>query len=403
VRVHVKTFGCKVNFADSEELAALLRSQGIAASYETGESSGDLFIINTCCVTAAAVKKARQYIRRLQAQNAGAEIIVTGCAAREQTIARELTQLGVRLARDAESLLAQLPPGSVEPGEVSTRHRSRRFVKVQDGCNSYCSYCIVPFVRTLNIVPLTRVVDRVASAVVEGVPEVVLCGTNIGLYQDGAAAGLNNVLEEVLSALPTTTRLRLSSIEPQHVDDTLLHLMHHPQMCPHLHLPLQSGSDRVLHDMRRPYTSAEFAFLVQRFRTAFPYGAVTTDLMVGFPTETEEDFQKTVDLVRECAFERVHLFRFSPRPQTKAAALKPLPASEVRRRFDALKDTVEAASNESLRRFVGKTCKVALEGRGRGYGESYQLVKVAGAGAKVGLLQVRLDSLRNGVFTGKPA
>jgi threonylcarbamoyladenosine tRNA methylthiotransferase MtaB len=400
VQVRIKTFGCKVNFADSEELAAQLHSRGISADYDSREAAGGVFIINTCCVTATAVKKARQYIRRLQQQNPKAEVIVTGCAVREESIARELAELGVRLIPNAESLLAHMPVGRGESAETPPANRTRRFIKVQDGCNSYCSYCIVPFVRTLSSVPLNQVLDRVAAATSEGVPEIVLCGTNIGLYDNGSGMGISGLLAQVLAMLPETTRLRLSSIEPQHVDSALLELMRHPRMCPHLHLPLQSGSDRVLRDMGRPYTAAEFVSLVNRFRSEFPHGAVTTDIMVGYPSETDEDFAQTLQLVRDCAFERAHLFRFSRRPQTKAASLKLLPSREVRRRFDALKEALGVVSHESWSRFVGETCTVALERRGRGYGESYQLVKISTADWRVGLVKVRLESLENGVFTG---
>lgn len=403
MQVRIKTFGCKVNFADSEELAAQLHSHGIIASSDACESTGDVYIINTCCVTAAAVKKARQCIRRLQDGNPAAEIIVTGCAAREESIARELAELGVRLVPDPVALLAQLPVSQTESAPAAATARTRRFIKVQDGCNSFCSYCIVPFVRTLGSVPVSRVLGRVSAAAAEGAPEIVLCGTNIGLYGDGSGVPLTGLLEQVLAVLPATTRLRLSSIEPQHVDVALVRLMRHPRMCPHLHLPLQSGSDRVLRDMRRPYTTAEFTALVNRFRSEFPLGAVTTDIMIGYPTETEDDFAQTLKLVRECAFERAHLFRFSRRPQTKAAELKLLPSREVRRRFDALKQLVAETSGGSLARFVGQTCTVALEGGGQGYGESYQHVQVANAGGKIGLAEVLLDSLSNGVFSGRLA
>jgi threonylcarbamoyladenosine tRNA methylthiotransferase MtaB len=249
--------------------------------------------------------------------------------------------------------------------------------------------------------PGEEVVAEIAQSTESGTPEIVLCGINLGLYSDpDEGYDLVALLTRVLEVLPDSSRLRISSIEPEHVTDEMLGLFAHPRLCPHLHLPLQSGSDSVLTAMHRKYDGAYYRSLIAKFRKMYPNAGVTTDLMVGFPTETESDFKATCETVRECAFERVHIFRFSARPNTTACDLMQLPSAEISRRQEYLNALCRCVTEETLSRFVGEECEVAIEDSGCGYGEAYQRVCVDPFQDETGLMPVRLDTLEGVVFKG---
>jgi threonylcarbamoyladenosine tRNA methylthiotransferase MtaB len=318
----IKTFGCKVNFADGEETASHLASQGWVCAHseesytERAAAAPDLIMVNTCAVTHTAVAKARQFIHKMLRRHPSARIVVTGCCARNNEIAAELKELGVEVTSSPN--YADI---SSEPALVSQRKtRCRRFIKVQDGCDCYCAYCIVPYVRRSWNAEIDDVLDRIARAAEDSVAEIVMCGVNMGLYAEPEGGfGLVQLIARVLKTMPDGIRLRLSSVEPEHITSDLLQLFAGDSLCPHLHLPLQSGSARVLSEMGRRCSLDAYAEVVQSFREYKPYGSVTTDLMVGFPTETEEDFALTCEAVRRFGFERGHVFRYSRRPGTAAA------------------------------------------------------------------------------------
>lgn len=404
MRALIKTFGCKVNFADGEEIARTLATRGWecvhaddgAMKSEIGRT--ELVVINSCAVTHTAVAKVRRFIRWAKREYIGAKIAVIGCCARNSEIAAELGLLGVEVTEEL----------TVSPDVIGTapnryrNGRSRRFIKVQDGCDSFCAYCIVPFVRHKWDAPLVEISNQIKRAAMDSVAEVVLCGVNIGLYREpDAQFRLADLLSKVLGELPDGMRLRLSSIEPEHAGDELLSLFSNPKMCPHLHIPLQSGSERVLSDMGRRYTIDDYAKAVRSFRAAFPFGAITTDLLVGYPTESDEDYRQTCESAREFGFERVHVFRYSPRPGTRAALLKPLPENVTRERERELIRLCAEVADERWTRFVGRKCVVALESGSDGYGEAYQRVHVEGvAPNSQGLRKVELKRYARGSFTG---
>ncbi len=404
MRVLIKTFGCKVNYADTEALVCALAKYGHQCSHvSSGWSKAaqpDIIIVNTCAVTAGAVKKARQFERRCLREFPQARLIVTGCAAREESIASQFASLGAAILGNPDSIPDELGQGG-SPVSIPPDTRTRRFIKIQDGCNSFCAYCIIPYVRPMECKPGEQVIAEIAENVDAGTPEIVLCGINLGLYSDpDNGYSLIQLLQRVLKALPESSRLRLSSIEPEHVKDELLELFSHPRLCPHLHLPLQSGSDSVLAAMRRKYDSAYYRSLVGKFRKLHPAAAVTTDLMVGFPTETEDDFEATCEMVRACAFERVHIFRFSTRPGTSASDLGQLQSAVVSRRQEELRVLCRLVTSEALSRFVGKECEVAIEDNACGYGEAYQRVCLKPYSGVSGLVAVSLDALEGDVFKG---
>jgi len=434
----VVSFGCKVNQAEGAALAARLRELGLQETDADAKAAAHparrLVIVNTCAVTAEAVRQGRQRARR--AARDGAETIVTGCAAHPAARDAALARLdGVRLVeadkdRIVEALRRDRPSGGMVspkgdhapcsppgPTMVTLRddhatRRSRAMLKVQDGCPDACAYCIVPLVRpAMRSTPPEEAVRQLADRVAEGYREVMICGIHLGLYGADLAprTGLVDLLERMLT-VRGLGRLRLSSIAPLEVSDRLLALMQaEPErLCPHLHVSLQSGDDGVLARMGRPYTAREFLEVVARIRGALPLPAVTTDVLVGFPGETEAAFEQTLGVCREAGFSRIHAFPFSRRPGTRAAAMPgPVPREVIRARrraVSALGDELAAAYRESL---VGRSARVVLEalrpdGSAEGLSERYVRVRVraplpAGA-ARREILPVRLLSSADGVL-----
>ena len=425
----VVSFGCKVNQAEGRALAARLRELGLeeaGAEAEPSTASGQrLGIINTCAVTAEAARQGRQCARR--AVRDGAETIVTGCAAhpaaRDEALRNidglhlveaDKDRLIETLSRDGElGMLARARAG-LAPLAAQARRltrdlapstaRSRAMLKVQDGCPEACAYCIVPLVRpAVRSTPAEKAVRQLAALVAEGYREVVICGIHLGLYGADLApqTGLVDLLERMLT-VPGLGRLRLSSIAPLEVSERLLALVQSEpeRLCPHIHVSLQSGDDGVLARMGRPYTTGEFLDVVRRIRDALPLPAVTTDVLVGFPGETEEAFAGTLRLCRQTGFSRIHAFPFSPRPGTRAAEMRdhvPRETTRARRRaVSALGDRLAGAYRESL---VGRTARVVLEtlhpdGSADGLSQRYVRVHVRGplpaGAARREILPVRL-------------
>jgi len=355
-----KTLGCKVNQYETREIEELLDRAGLARA--CGDAEADLVVVNTCVVTAEAARQCRQTIRRMRRENPRARLIVTGCyaAGPERDDLRSIDGVHIILA-DKDELrrrLALLPhtgrtaglgadelaPQSNLPtcGISHFRGHTRAFVKIQDGCDQFCSYCIVPHVRpVMRSRPAEEVIDEVRRLIEAGHREIVLSGIHLGRYgQDLSPVGALGDLLRRLAVLPRLGRLRLSSIEVVEVDEALLEVMaeRRDRICPHLHLPLQSGDDAVLAAMRRPYTSGEFLQHVERIRRALPDVALTSDVIVGFPGETAEAFQRTCRLCSEAAFSRLHVFPYSARPGTPAAEMPDQVPAEVKRsRSDRLR------------------------------------------------------------------
>ncbi len=340
VSVEVRTLGCKVNRSESEALAEALAGMGVAVRHGTAGArsaeapSADVIVVNTCTVTGEADAKARKEVRRaLQATDG--PVVVTGCLAAVD--AEGLRSLGERVVVAADrgsltgtvaSLAGPLPfagtAGKDHPSaDAPSRppRRTRALVKIQDGCDNRCAYCIVPDARGVpRSVPTADVVARVAALHGEGAAEVVLTGVNIGRYAD--AQGSRD-LAELIAGLAATgvRRIRVSSIEPPDLTDRLLAaLADAPAIAPHLHVPLQSGSDRILAAMGRRYDSAAFFNAIARARRALPELAVTTDVIAGFPGEGEDDFAASLDFIAACGFSKLHIFRYSRRAGTPAAS-----------------------------------------------------------------------------------
>ena len=372
--VSVLTLGCKLNQADSEAIARRLAGEGVRV-IDRPERGADAFVINTCSVTHVADRKARHLARMARRLSPEAEIVLTGCYA-ETAPANVLTLTGadalVRSGDKAaipERLLERLhergDPSAGCTTPVRGGLRTRAFVKIQEGCNELCAFCIVPYTRGREVsVPIDRIVDEVLSREAEGVQEVVLTGTQLGNYGRDLGwleHGPRRLLEALL-ARTSVPRIRLSSLQAQDISPELVTLWEDRRLCPHFHLPLQSGSDRVLAPMRRRYTAEGYRAALALIRERVPDVAITTDVIAGFPGESEEDFDATLSLCREAGFAAIHAFPYSRRPHTGAALMAGHLPPDVRR--SRLERLLEIAGETALifrKRFLGRTFDVLWE------------------------------------------
>lgn len=381
------TYGCKVNQYDSQAIEERLISLGFARREE--EDGADVIIVNTCTVTDAAFKEARKKVRQLANRNPGAPIIVTGCAA--DSNAEDFKQVqGVTVFKNEDkwAIADFLAQRVAEPRPLAIsrfRGHTRAFLKVQDGCDLCCSFCIIPQVRGANRSrSLEDAVEEARRLVDNGYREIVLTGVHLGSFgKDRVKHGELPALVRRMLDIPGLARVRLSSIEANEISDELLDLVREDprRVCPQLHLPLQSGDDEVLRAMRRRYNVAQFARAVDRLRDRVPEAAVTTDIIVGFPTETEEQFQNTLEFCRRVQFARVHVFPYSRRQGTDAARLPDLSAEVKKDRVHRLEQVAWETACAFYARFVGREVDVLVERDGTGYTERYLHAIVPGVAA----------------------
>jgi threonylcarbamoyladenosine tRNA methylthiotransferase MtaB len=372
--VAVLTLGCKLNQADSEAITRRLAGEGVRVT-ERPARGADAFVINTCSVTHVADGKARHLARMARRLSPKAEIVLTGCYA-ETAPSNVLNLIGAdTLVRSGEKdsiperLLERLrergDPSAGCPTTVRGGLRTRAFVKIQEGCNELCAFCIVPYTRGREVsVPVDRVVEEVLLREAEGVQEVVLTGTQLGNYGRDLGwreHGPRRLLEALL-ARTSVPRIRLSSLQAQDISPGLIHLWADRRMCPHFHLPLQSGSDKVLGPMRRRYTAERYRAALALVRSRVPDVAITTDVIAGFPGESEADFEATVSLCREAGFAAIHAFPYSRRPHTGAALMAGhLSPDERRTRLERLLQIAGETAGIFRRRFLGRTFDVLWE------------------------------------------
>lgn len=388
IRVALDSLGCKLNQAETELLARQLAAAGYQLVSPVDEA--DVYILNTCTVTHIADSKSRHRLRLAHRRNPDALLVATGCYA--QRAPQELTQIeGVSLVvgNNEKPYLPQLlaeagrigSPVSIQEDSTINHYtgfRTRALVKVQDGCNSFCSYCIVPLVRGREkSLPVDQVVAEVRYRVAQGYKEVVLTGVKIGSYSyDGV--NLKGLLEHILIETGVD-RLRLSSLQPQEISPELTGLWRNQRLCPHFHLSLQSGSGGVLSRMKRSYSLNDYEQSVSLIRSQVPEAAITTDVMVGFPGETDEEFAESYNFCRRMEFARIHVFSYSPRQGTQAAQLPQQVGDKVKkeRSQKMLALAKESAQNFS-QRFLGKTMTVLFEQQSNGVwsGHTANYIKV---------------------------
>ena len=366
IKVALDTLGCKLNQAETE----LLAKQFAEAGYRlvSPVDKADVYILNTCTVTHIADRKSRHRLRLAHWRNPEAVLVATGCYA--QRAPHELAQIdGVDLVLGNEQkphLLELLEESGHINRPVSAVNscppfRTRAFIKVHDGCNSFCSYCIVPMVRSREkSLPAEQVVDEVRHRIADGYREVVLTGTEIGSYSyDGV--NLRKLLEDIL-AETGVERLRLSSLQPQEIFAELIGLWRDQRLCRHFHLSLQSGSDGVLSRMKRHYSTGDYQQAVALIRALVPGAAITTDIIVGFPGETSEEFEQSYQLCQKLEFARIHVFPYSPRQETEAARMPDQVGDKVKRERSQRMLALAKESAQNFRhQFLGKTMPVLWE------------------------------------------
>lgn len=386
-KVAFHTLGCKLNQAETE----LMARRFAAAGYQVVDRAADVYILNTCTVTHIADRKSRHLLRLWRKQNPEAFIVATGCYA--QRAPNELSQVGADLvvSNEKKTCLPELIKrkldlvayGSFQSSAPSDFSRVRSFVKIQDGCNDFCAYCIVPAVRGPEYcLPVTEIIEEIKARVSHGYKEIVLTGTKIGAYRHNGD-NLIRLVERIL-ADTDVVRLHLSSLQPHEVSPELLSLWQDDRLCRHFHLALQSGSDSVLRRMRRRYTAADYRHAVSLIRQMVPDVAITTDIMVGFPGETDAEFEESYRVCQEIGFANIHVFNYSPRPRTLASQMPDQISDRVKKeRSLRMLELARESARRFWQRFVGHTALVLWErevtsGSGIYSGLSHNYIRVFG-------------------------
>lgn len=420
--VSFTTLGCKVNQYDTQAMLELFVNAGYAPVH--GNAPADVYVVNTCTVTGSGDKKSMQLIRRCKRRNPQAELVVCGCLA--QRMGADLLETGARLILGnqyraqvvelLESAVAEnvqkvavedIQNVSYEPLTIHAHEgHTRAVMKIQEGCDNRCTYCIIPSVRgnirSRSIKDIQSEAEALAAA---GFQELVLTGIHLTSY--GRDLEKRPSLADAMKAacVPGIRRIRLGSLEPRVANDAFVQAAKEmPELCPQFHLALQSGSDAVLRRMKRGYNTTQFMDAVNRIRGAWPDAAFTTDVIVGFPGETEEEFQQTVDFCKAVGFSRLHVFPFSPREGTPAAAMEGQLSEQVKsRRVSRLIGVGNELAEEYRQRFVGRCVSVLVEDPEdefmTGYTPEYIHVKMDG-GETGRLVNVRLTGLTEEGMTG---
>lgn len=404
-RVAFATLGCKVNQSETEAMKELFRERGYQVSEEYSQEA-EVYIINTCTVTSVADRKSRQLIRRAKRRSPDATVAVVGCwpqvapdkvgalpevdviiGTAERSRVVDLVEEAVRTKERVQNVTSVLKKAQFEELPLDYSTHSRAFLKIQDGCNQFCSYCIIPYARgPVRSRSPERVLAAAEQLVANGYKEIVLTGIHLGLYgSDFSPKDDLQVVLKLLENIKGLERIRISSLDPAEVTPELLDLIaSSPKVCPHLHIPLQSGSTNVLKRMQRPYTAKEYLELVSKVRQVIPDVGLTTDIIVGFPGETEEDFLATMQMVEAAAFSRLHVFPYSPRSGTPAAKFPDQIKTKVKedrsRRLIALGHRLSLAFH---RRFLGQPLSVLVEEEREhdllvGYSGNYIRVRFSG-------------------------
>lgn len=382
MKIFFQTLGCKVNQYESEAMQKIFSAAGYELTDEI--SAADVVVVNTCTVTAVSSQKSRQMIRRAAGVNPNAILVVVGCYAQsEPQVVEKISGVDVivgtkdrtrvvefveaALKNRGEKILRVSPVDDLRTFEElpHTPHRTRAFLKIEDGCNNFCAYCIIPHVRgRVRSRPLKNIRAESLALKVSGFKEIVLTGIHIGAYgrdfRDGTS--LVDAVKTVLDAA-NPLRLRLGSIESAEMTDELIALLKNDaRLCNHVHLPLQSGSDEILRAMRRPYTTKNFSELTARLVDEIPNISIGTDLIVGFPGETDDDFNATLQFIREQPFSKIHVFPFSARAGTIAATMpNQIPPQIKKARADSALEISRAKAKTFAERLIGRTVEVIAE------------------------------------------
>ena len=430
MKFKIETLGCKVNHAESSGIASELLRRGLTAADSADEA--DILLVNSCAVTAESVRKAKQLLRSLRRRNPQAKLVLTGCwpqAFPSDDFEDADLVIGTKNRGDILTWIdAQMPQDSAQtqipsyqsgdafsPLPCADTTRTRAFLKIQDGCNQFCSYCIIPFARgRCRSMPPERLRKEVRALAEQGFREIVLTGINIGFFGLDTGQTIGEAVE-ICAAEEGFCRVRLGSLEPERMDiATLKQLAACEKFCPQFHLSLQSGSDAVLKRMNRRYTAAEYRALAQEIHTLFPDAALTTDVIVGFPGETDAEFQETLDFVQEIGFAKVHVFPYSAREGTRAAGFPDqVPQNVKAARAAKLSALANDIRRTHLSKMVGQTLSVLVEGEKEQNAQRYSqghtpdgtLVKIFRENAEKGLqnsvICVTIEGYEDDCVTGR--
>lgn len=388
-RFFIKTLGCKVNQYESQAIRELLLNAGFKECL--AKETADIYILNTCTVTHKADSESRHWAGIFHKTNPGAKIVLTGCAVEKNAEAFSFLPGVSNIIKSSDKInLADILTNNLniqhEPGRflkiTGFKDHTKAFVKIQDGCVNACSYCKVPYVRGASVSrPLGDIVEEVNALVSKGFEEIVLTGICLGAW--GSEFPQKKNIIDVLKALceiPGVFRIRLSSIEPKYVTDELIdYISRNGKICRHLHIPIQSGDDEVLSRMNRPYTANGMKSLIARVRKGIKGVGITTDILVGFPGETDKNFRNTVNLIKEILPVKTHIFPFSKRDGTAACVMADtVPEDEIKKRLQSMKIAAITASYLYRESFLKQLVDVLVEskkekysGRLTGYSDNY--------------------------------
>ncbi len=380
------TLGCKVNQYESEAIMDLFKENGY--QIVDFQDKADIYIINSCTVTNLAASKSRKYARRAKRRNQKATVVMVGCYSQvSPEEIEEIEEVDLILGTENKAEIVDLieKNSDTDSGEKyldkiqnheqlkqfenlnikELRETTRGYIKIQEGCNQYCSYCIIPYARgPLRSRGLKSILKEVKGLVNQGVKEIVLTGIHLGAfgYERDNKQALNQLLKKLIK-IDGLTRIRLSSLEITEINEELMHIIKNEEkVCPHLHIPLQSGCNKILKKMRRPYNKEEFKCKVKKIRKMIPGIAISTDVMVGFPGETAEDFKKTYDFINQISFSRLHVFPYSPREGTPAAEMDNQLSGDIKNsRSKKLRNLNQKLMVNYQKKFLGTDKKIIIE------------------------------------------
>ncbi len=377
IRFFIHTMGCKVNSCDSCDFYSNLTSYGL--EYSDPESA-DIIIVNSCAVTRESVRKTRQYISRFRKINNNAFIILTGCASILDEFKSNLILNAIVNRDDLISFISnKFDLDRIHEKRITSFEKTRAFIKIEDGCENFCSYCIIPFTRGKIRSKSIKNIDCEAKRFSElGFKELVLTGINLGRYGQGTEFNIIDAIDVVSRYFE---RIRLSSLEPDTLNLKIIDkISKYNSICPNFHLSLQSGSNKILRMMNRRYDIEYYLKIIDLFRDKFENATFTTDVIIGYPGETEEDFYETINIINKVSFIKVNVFPFSPRPFTVASSLIPVDQKEKNERVKIAMRESDRVSKIEIAKFEGKKFNVLFEYKNKeglyeGYSENYIRVK----------------------------
>lgn len=411
-----KTLGCRLNQYETEALA----SQFSRNEYDVVEfeKPADVYVVNACTVTNQSDQKTRTFVNHASKLKHKPMVVVMGCMSPEQQkIFSDNSAITYLIDNEKKSGVFQLIDAHFK-GELVEKEQlpadrfnyeltdplfhTRSFIKIQDGCDNFCTYCIIPMVRGMAVSrPVEEIMDNIRQAVSNGYKEIVITGVNISRYYF-EGVHFEDLIEQILN-MPEDFRLRISSMEPDELNDKFISLMNHPKFCPHLHLCIQSGSDRILIKMNRMYTMPTYLKLVEKIKQANPLFNLTTDIMVGFPGENGTDFEETAKVAREVGFSHIHTFKYSKRTGTRADRMpEQVPEPVKSQRSEVIRKIAEENRIAYFKKMLDREQTILVEkiknGMAQGYGEYYVPVKFTPSGnvKENDLVKVKLTNIEEG-------